>query len=230
VVAEFGDFDGGMRDVEHGDFEFVADAFEVGDDFEFEFFVEAGEGFVHEQQLGRGEEGAGEGDALFLAAGELGDGAVEEGADFENFGDVGEFGAGGVGGGCFVAVGEILADAEMGEEGEILRDVADAAAFRREEVARGEVDEDAVVDGDCAGGGVAQSGDDFEEGGFSRAGVAEDADDLAGGFEVDFEVEGAEVETEVFEGEFHRVPPHLEKRLLKRMAAKARRAETARSW
>ena len=46
LVAEGGDFVGGVGDVEHGDFELVAETLEVGDDFPFEIVVEAGEGFV----------------------------------------------------------------------------------------------------------------------------------------------------------------------------------------
>jgi len=90
LVAEGGDFVGGVGDVEHRDVELVAEALQVGDDGGLEFLVEAGERLVHQQQTGRGEDGAGEGDALFLAAGKFGDGAIEQRIDFQYGGDMRE--------------------------------------------------------------------------------------------------------------------------------------------
>ena len=44
-------------------------ALQIGQDFQFARVVESGERFVHQQDLRRREQGAGDGDALALAAG-----------------------------------------------------------------------------------------------------------------------------------------------------------------
>ncbi len=125
-LAEGEGFGAVVGDVKHGDAEFIADAGEAGEDAGFEGGVKAGERLVEEEELRGGEEGAGEGDALLFAAGKLGDAAVEEGIDFEDGGDVGQ-GEKVAGGRIAAAVKYILADGEVGEKGEVLGDVADAA-------------------------------------------------------------------------------------------------------
>ena len=81
--------------------------------------VEAGGGFVEQEHVGRVDEGFGEGDAGFLAGGELAGGAVEEGVEVEL---VGEFGDAAVelADGVEVAVdAEVFADGEAGGEGDV---------------------------------------------------------------------------------------------------------------
>ena len=66
------------------------DAAEVVAEAEAELGVEVGEGFVQQQEAGLVDHAAGEGDALHLAAGEGGDGAVGvlgEGDEFQGLGD-----------------------------------------------------------------------------------------------------------------------------------------------
>ncbi len=85
-----GDEDGGAA---------LHDLAEAGEDLLFGVGVDAGEGVVEDEDAGVADEGAGDGGALLLAAGEgdaaFADDGVEAGGELEDFGgDVG--GAGGV--------------------------------------------------------------------------------------------------------------------------------------
>ena len=64
--------------------------FQIGQDFQLALVVELGERLVHQQDPWRGEQGAGDGDVLALAAGKQGRHAFEEVADTEQFGDRGQ--------------------------------------------------------------------------------------------------------------------------------------------
>ena len=68
VVGQPRHFVGRVADVEHGDLQFVVQAFEVGQDFVLAREVERGQRLVHQQQARAGEQRAGDGDALALAA------------------------------------------------------------------------------------------------------------------------------------------------------------------
>ena len=64
--------------------------FEVGHDFELARLVERGQRLVHQQQRGRGEQGAANGDALFFAAGKAVRIAAQQMLDAEQAGDARE--------------------------------------------------------------------------------------------------------------------------------------------
>jgi hypothetical protein len=186
LLLVVGDKDGGEVDVfleiEEPAAEFLAD-----------FGVEGAKRFVEEEDFGLGGEGAGEGDALALAAGELVGEAVAEAGEadhFEEFVDaVGDFLFGrAVFAADFEAEGDVFKDVEVTEEGVVLEDEADAALAGRGvgDVLAVEVDAAAAV-----GIGVFEAGHDAQEGGFAATGGAEEGDEGAGG----------DLEFEVFEGD-----------------------------
>ena len=150
-------------------------------DFGLGLGIERGGGFVEDEDGGVADEGAGDGDALALAAGEAlaafaeggvvalregldevvgvgfaggGDDFLARGADFAE-GDV--FGDGGV------EEEDVLAD-----EGEVGAEVGDAEGFERD-----------AVDFDLAGGGIVKAEEEVDEGAFAGAAFAGEAEALA---------------------------------------------------
>ena len=95
--------------------------------------VEVGGGFVGEQDGGVVGEGAGDGDALLLAAGELVGPEPEAVAEPDAVEKVGGAVAGGVAGGAGEVAGEldVLAGAERGEQVEVLEDEPEVAGPQR---------------------------------------------------------------------------------------------------
>ena len=144
--------------------------------------VDGGGGVVQEEQPGVGEDGAGEGDALALAAGEgeavLADGGV---VPVGQRGDeaVGLGGAGGLLdlllGGVGVAVGDVGADG-VGEEEAVLGDEPDGGA----QGVLGQLADVVAADEDGAVGDVVEAGQQERDGGLAAAGGADDGDGLAG--------------------------------------------------
>ena len=194
--------------VEDDDFVGVADrAQAVGDDergaavdeavdgFLHELFgddVEAAGGFVEDDHFGIADEGAGDGEALALAAGEggaVGDdlGFDAEGKAVDEFADVGgvEDLLEGVFADVVEAVGDVVADG-AGEELDLLRDDGEMLAV----VAEVEGFHVAAVEVKGAVGGVVEADDQAHKGRFTGAGFADDGNALA----------GADVEGDVFDG------------------------------
>src|SRR5258708_929633 len=56
LVAQFDYFVRRVGDIKHGNFEFVANAFQVGNNFEFKLVIEAREWFIHQEQTWRSKE------------------------------------------------------------------------------------------------------------------------------------------------------------------------------
>jgi hypothetical protein len=159
----------------------IGEAAEDIADFLAEFGVEGGGGFVEEENLGFHGEGAGDGDALLLTAGELGGavvGAVGEADPFEELEGFGfDLGAGAtedVDGGFE----DVFEGGAVGEEMELLEDHAGpepelALLFAGDRT--GAIDGD-VVDGDESGVGGVEVVETAEEGGFAAAGRADEDD------------------------------------------------------
>jgi len=182
-----GDDDGGSAGAQVG---------EGGLDGGFAFGVQRAGSFVEQQHAGVAQQGAGEGDALALAAGESAALLADEGFEAE-----GEFvdevrGGGGFGGGPDCCVGGAgAAHADVGGDGvveqqAILADIGEGVAQGGE----GDIAQVRAVEADGAGGDVLQAGDEGEGGGFAGAGGADEGDGLAG---EGFETEIAEAETSV---------------------------------
>lgn len=144
--------------------------------------VDGGGRVVEEEEPGVGEDGAGEGDALALAAGEgepvLADGGV---VAVRQVGDepVGLGGAGGLfdllPGGVGEAVGDVGADG-VGEQEAVLGNEPDGRAQGR----LGEFADVVAADEDGPVGHVVEAGHQEGDGGLAAAGRADDGDGLAG--------------------------------------------------
>ena len=146
--------------------------------------VEVAGGLVGEQDAGRGDEGAGKGDALLFASGELA-GAVRGAIGKAYFG---EPGAGfGERGGVGFAAGEqghgyVLEGGELRHEVVKLPDVADVAVAEGGGLGGGDGGESPFAHPNLAGGGAVERCEEVEEGGFAGAGFADDGDHLAGSY------------------------------------------------
>ena len=170
--------------------------------------VEIAGRLVGDDDRGAMHQGAGDGDALLFATGELRGVVIEPVGEA----DGGELGAGageGVGAaGEFERGGDVLERRHVGDEMERLEDDADGLAAKAGEaigVETGEVD---PGDRDPAAVGALQAAGDHQRGRLAGAGGADDADPLAGGDgqgETAQDVDGggavAEPEANVLEGD-----------------------------
>jgi hypothetical protein len=179
-----------VGDEEHGE-AVIGEATEDVTDLLAEFGVEGGGGFVEEERARFHGEGAGDGDALLLSAGELGGtvmGAIGEanpGEEFEGLGfDLAARAAEDMDG-CFE---DVFEGGEVREEVELLEDHPGAEAQLTLSFAvngLGGVDGD-VVNGDAAGVRGLELVEAAEEGGLAAAGWPDEHDRLRGGLlEVD---------------------------------------------
>jgi hypothetical protein len=174
-----------VGDVEGGETEVLAEAADFTAHLDTEAGVEIGKRLVQEKAAGLDYEGAGEGDALLLAAGELVDAAGGEGGEAHDCEDLGDFfrdfSARGF---LFLeAEGYVSLDGEMGPEGLALEHHGGAAEVGRGAGDLGIADEDAT----CVG--VDEAGYGAEECRFSTAAGAEEEAYFAGG---DLEGDGGE--------------------------------------
>ncbi len=176
-----------VGDHDEGEVDFLFEGFEEGEEFFLAGLVDAGRGFIEEEDFRLIDQGAGDKDALLLAAGEAPDGLVGELEHFDGgegfldiffllFGEAAEesFAAD-------EAEGDDLADGD-GEgpiDGVALWDVADEGAVGAR-IAGGFTE-----DGDGAGVGFDGAEHEFHEGGLAAAVGSDDAE--GGAF---FDVEG----------------------------------------
>ena len=149
----------------------------------FAFGVEGAGGFVEQQDRRVLEDGAREGEALALAAGEAHATVADHGVVAARLGRDEVVGGGGFGGGDDVgfagaeaAEGDVGADGVV-EEGDFLADDGDGAAqaFDRD------VAQVLAVDGNASVGRVEQARDEVHHGRFAGAGAADESDGLAAG-------------------------------------------------
>lgn len=177
---------------------FLAELLDHFEDLGGHFGIEGGSGFIEEEEAGFDGDGAGDGDALSLSAGEFGRffvAVIGEAESFEEFHGVG------LGIGWAVAVdffqgqGDVLQGSEMGEKVEGLKDGADGTPVA-EQAWFVEFDR-AVVDTHAPCIGVFEAGDNAEESGFAAAGGA-DEDEGVDLFEAQGDVVQHEVAIETF--------------------------------
>ena len=146
--------------------------------------VEIGGGLVGEDERGAMDDGAGDGDALALAAGE------QVGALMGAGGEADAFESGSRRGGGARCVGESLNEQRVldvlgsGEDGNEIEGLEDVSRFFRGGAAEvcggreaGGVD---AFDEDAAGGGLVDAADQVEQGGFAAAAGAGDGEEFAG--------------------------------------------------
>ena len=150
--------------------------------------VEIAGGFVGEEEGGLVDEGAGDGDALAFAAGELGGAVFEAGFEAEVFEEGDGFGFAGAGadegfvpgGGDHGGEEGVFEDVEFGEEVVELEDEAEGVVAEVGAAPGAGVGEGASAVEDAAGVGAVEGAGDVEEGGLAGAGGADDGDELAG--------------------------------------------------
>jgi hypothetical protein len=145
------------------------------------FGVEVAGGFVGKEEDGVVHEGAGDGDALLLAAGEF-DGAVV--AAVVEADHVAEFAGALAADGGFDALVEegdfeVFEDGELGDEVKVLEDETEAFAAEFGELVVGELGDVLVVEEVVAAGGAVEAAEDVHEGGLAGAGRAHDGDHVA---------------------------------------------------
>ncbi|CAE7229328.1 bsn, partial [Symbiodinium necroappetens] len=154
-------------------------------------FVEVSGRLVGDEDGGVGDDGAGDGDALLLAAGELAGevvGAVRDTHPLQRTGD------------AIVALparervdeqGEldVLVGSEDGDEVVELEDVADVFGAPVRELGAGEPGDVLALDDERARGGRVDAGDEVEEGGLAGAGGAHEGEEVAA---LDAQVEAVE--------------------------------------
>jgi hypothetical protein len=119
------------------------------------------------------DEGAGDGDALLLAAGELVGLAPGEVAELDELQHVVDLLLHGLDAAAAQTEGDVVVDVQMGEERVALEDRVDGAFVRRE---GGDV---LVAEADGARGGVLQSGDHPQRGGLAAARGAQQGEERA---------------------------------------------------
>jgi hypothetical protein len=162
-----------VRDEQEGDADAALEGFELDAHLFAALGVEGGEGLVEEEDFGFEDNGAGESDALALAAGELAGATVlfaGEADEVEGTLDaaVDVFGA-------VAAESEldVFAGGEVGEEGVALEDGADVPLVRFAVV------DDLAVEEDVAGVGGFEAGDEAEGGGLATPGGSDEGEKTA---------------------------------------------------
>src|SRR5271155_3157675 len=158
---------------------------EEGHDLVAGLGVEVAGGLVGEDDGGAIDEGAGDGNTLLFAAGELIGAVIEAALDAEDVGEmVKELAVEGLRA-VAAEVGDVVGDldvAERGERGqqvEALEDEADAGATHFGAVGVGELGEVGAFDGDGSGAGSGEAAENVEEGRLAGAGGSDDGDELA---------------------------------------------------
>ncbi len=163
------------------------DAAHLGADAHTQAGVKVGERLVEQHQIGFGSEGAGEGDALLLAAAEFVGQAAFEAAEAHHGGHL-RHALVGVTGIAVEAEGDVLAHVEVREEGVLLEDHADAAALGRQmEATAGDAH---AADFDAAAVERFEAGDQAQERGLAAAAGAEQGEQLALGQRQRYAVDG----------------------------------------
>ncbi len=154
---------------DHGGHAFAHDADEGGEEFVDDDRGEAFGGLVEQEETGVEDQGAGDGEHLLLAAGEL---VAHVAAAFLEAGEHGVGGLDGPGAGAGDG-GEVLLDGEGAEDVALLRDPADAGGGAALGAERGEV---GAGEADGAAEAAGDAGDGVDEGGLADAVAAEDGE------------------------------------------------------
>jgi hypothetical protein len=181
---EVGEFEGLLLvvgDEDGGDANFLMEGSEPAAEVFADFGVEGAEGFIEEEDFRIDGEGARQGDALALAAGELGGQAVFQALELDEAEEFEDPVAEGLrrrarrGGPDSEAEGDVFEDGEVMKEGVVLEDEPGFAFGGGSE---GDV---FAVEMDLAVTGVreVEAPEDAQEGGFAGAGGAEEGDQLA---------------------------------------------------
>ncbi len=143
------------------------------------FAVKVAGRFVGEEDLGRVDEGAGEGNALLLAAGELNREMVEPLAETDLFKKRAGLGAVGAARTEFEGDEDVLQRGERREELEVLEDETDAFVAEGGAGVFGKVVQATTIEGDGTGGRGVETGAETEQGRLTTPGGADDGHGVA---------------------------------------------------
>jgi hypothetical protein len=146
------------------------------EDFGGHFRIEGGGGFIEEEELGADGHGAGDGDALLLAAGEFGGALVGMGFQLEPAEQVEGLIPGLARGELvddFEGEGEVAEGGEVGEEIVVLKNEPGSEAVLAKGFVMGER-ECLAAHVNLSGGGEDEAAEDAEQRGFSAAGRADE--------------------------------------------------------
>ena len=164
-----------VGDVDGGDAEAPLKLLDDGTHLHSQLGVQITQGFVHQQNAGLDDEGSGQSDALLLTAGQLVGLPVCQMGDLHQLQRLVHLGLDLLGGHlpCLEAVGHVLPDGQVGEDGVVLENHADVAFVGGNVVdpffAKVEV---AALDG-------VEAGDHPQKRGFAAAGGAEKGKEFA---------------------------------------------------
>ena len=149
-------------------FEQIADLFsEVG--------IQGRQGLVQQQQIGLHHQGAGQGRTLLFAAAQIHHAAVQQALQAKSLYQIGEltFAARAFGTAIAQSVLDVLAHGEVGKQGAVLVDDADAAALR------GQAGDFAALEVNAAPGHGQQAGHGLQQHGLARAGGSQQNEEFA---------------------------------------------------
>ena len=165
-----------VRDVEDRQLQLVAQAFDERQYLAFACGVERGKRFVHQQESWAGEQGPADGDALLLAAGEIGRAPRQQGFDAEELDDRVEART------LFLllgAIAEIAAHRIVGKQAGFLKHITQTPFFRRQVDTAFGIEQRLAANDDAAAVGFYESGEGVDHGRLAGAGAAEQRGDAA---------------------------------------------------
>ncbi|MCY1534768.1 hypothetical protein D9M68_701500 [compost metagenome] len=181
VIGQARHLVGRMADVEDRDIQLLVQAFQVGQHLQLALEVERGQRFVHQQQARAGQQGAGDGHALALAAGELVRHTLQQMADAEQLDRLLQRHPPAVGGDAFVAELQVAPHRQVGEQVGVLEHVTQCALVRRDEPAVCAVLPELAIDPQVTVAWMVEAGEAAQATGLARARVAEQRGDAAAG-------------------------------------------------
>ena len=177
-----------VADVDHRQIEARSGRAEVGKDLTPQAAIEAGEGFVEQQQPRRGEQRAAESDALALAAGTGGGTVLQQGLEIEELDHLVQRRAGPA---TPHAVAQVPQHRAVRKESMVLEDHPHPPTVHRREVPGRGVEEHVTANHGARRPDLAQAREAREPAGLPRAGGAEHAEHRARRARVDLDVESA---------------------------------------
>ena len=157
----------GVADVEHRDIQLVVQAFQVRQYLAFALAVQGRQRFIHQQQLGAGEQGAGDADALALAAGQVLRMTLKQVPDTQQFGGLGHVHAPLRAWDTFEAELQIGEHRQVRKQARLLEHIAQGAFMRRHKQPFAAVLPHLVVDLHKTVFGAFQTGDAAQAGGLA---------------------------------------------------------------
>ena len=174
---------GDMADIDHRDCRFIAQAHEIRQDFALVAGIERGERLVEQQKTGPHQQGAADGDALTLAAGQHARPALEQVSDAQQRRDPFEF--------CRIArpaahtpaIVQVLPHTQMRKQAAFLKHITDLTPVRRHIDRLCGIEQGRLVEHNAAAIRFEEPGDHIDQRGFAGARRAKQGGDATGDLE-----------------------------------------------